>query len=99
MRDWEAAIERYEKESAHAAPDGVQVGVLISQAPGDRQKHVTLTTGLQSAFLEVRGIVLNYCKTRLLTKKKSWNDDPMDVGAIWKRYQKGTGKGNTSKAT
>ena len=98
LNDWEAEIERYEKESTHVVPDDVKVGILMSQSPTDLQKHLQLTTGLQSTFLEVRGIVLNYCKRRLLTKKKSpFGDDPMDVGAVWRWYQKGKGKGKKGK--
>ena len=46
-------------------------------------------------YSEVRGVVMNYCKTRQLVKKPFYqpSSDDMDIGALWKNLMKGKGKG------
>ena len=69
LNDWEAEIEKYDAGSNQNVTDGVKVGVLMSNAPSEIQRHLQLTTGLDSSYSEVRGVTINYCKTRQLTKK------------------------------
>ena len=95
LNDWEAEIEKYERGSGQIVSDDVRVGVLMSNTPSKIQEHLQLNTGLDSTYSEVRGIIMNYCKTRQLVKKKNshTSSDDMDIGAIWRKLLKGKGKG------
>ena len=72
--------------------DDIKVGVLIANTPSEIQRHLQLTKGLDSTYAEVRGVIINYCKTRQLTKVRlsnSTSDDSTDIGTFWRKTQKG----------
>ena len=103
LNDWEAEIEKHDAGSNQATADGVKVGVLMSNAPSEIQRHLQLTTGLDPSYSEVRGVIINYSKTRQLVRKKNPTatniaNEPMDIGALWRRMKgRGKGKGGLSK--
>ena len=60
LNDWESEIEKYERGAHQSISEDVRVGVLMSNAPSDIQKHLQLTTGLDSTYAQVRGVILNW---------------------------------------
>ncbi len=84
LNDWEAEVDKYERGSSQKITDDVRIGVLMFGCPTPIQHHLQLTTTLTSTFAEVRDLILNYCKTRLLTRGPSTTrrDDPTEIGAI-----------------
>ena len=95
ISDWCQEIERYEADTKATIPDDIKIGILMSSTPSTIQQHLQLNTSLTTKFSEVYDIILNFCKTRRLTKHPKHVDDPMDIGAIWK-HLKGKGKGKSN---
>jgi len=66
--------------------------------------HLCLTTTDNQSYSEVRGVILNYLKTKQLTSltkntKPDYFDDPMQVDAFGYYKGKGRGKGDYYKGT
>ena len=66
LNDWEIEIEKYGTVSSgqNILSDDIKVSILVSKAPSEIQRHFQLTTGPDSTYSQVRGVIINYCKTR-----------------------------------
>ena len=90
---WEYDINRYEKDSGTALPDGIKIAILLNKTKGALQQHLQLRAGQIANYIEIRALILDYYKTiSAFTRSTSavgtnYNGGaaPMDVDNIWRK--------------
>ena len=84
--DWEYEIHHFNLAVDTKLQDEVKVGILIAGTTGKLHDHLCLTLGKQLNYESVRGVILNYIKSKNLTTKTNnqQQEKPqwMYVGAI-----------------
>ena len=99
---WESQVTMFERAIKKELYDEIKVGLLVAGTSGKLHDHLCLTTTDNQSYSEVRGVILNYLKTKQLTSltkntKPDYFDDPMQVDAFGYYKGKGRGKGDHYK--
>jgi hypothetical protein len=103
FNDFEAEIEKYDRDQNSPFPDEVKIGVLLSRTSGPLHEHLLLNTDLSTPWNQIRTTVINYFQTNktyknLRNSQSSFGSTngptPMEIDAIWRRLKgKSKGKG------
>ena len=63
---WETIKTKYERQSCVPSPDGVIVATLLNKTAGVLQHHLRLNARELANLSQVRGVILEYHRSRLL---------------------------------
>ena len=105
LLNFEAEINKYEKETSSVLPSAIKVAVLMNRTSGSLQQHIRLNANNNTAFNEIKETILNYTKAQqpFSLGPSSLSTTPMEVDAFGvnafnkkgkgKEFLKGKGQG------
>ena len=86
---FETELDRYEKATGDELPQTAKIGILVAVTTGRLHEHLVLNMGDYTTYDQIRTVILNYTRSRRITKKPNPNDPvPMEIDGLF-------GKGKT----